>query len=214
MQTETGTFSLSPPPATYSGDHVTTFTSGNLLCYNFVGAGIESDVEKLTEDYNMMVVNMADVRALAATEYGMRELQMQDCGRSREGLLETVAGVGMVVDGSLMLPCSPMVHKLECSHHHLHAGQLHRRRPPPPALACRPPPPSSPADLQPLPVTAETDRRRLACIKPSPLAPGNSPPPSPANQPSPFVAETDRRRRLLTHHRCCRNRPPPPPPVP
>ncbi|KVI07167.1 Werner Syndrome-like exonuclease [Cynara cardunculus var. scolymus] len=43
--------------------------------YTFAGVGIESDVEKLTVDYNLVVANMADVRALAAVKYGVRELQ-------------------------------------------------------------------------------------------------------------------------------------------
>lgn len=32
-------------------------------------------MEKLTEDYNLVVANMADVRALAAEKYGVRELR-------------------------------------------------------------------------------------------------------------------------------------------
>ncbi|KAI3757638.1 hypothetical protein L6452_05181 [Arctium lappa] len=43
--------------------------------YTFAGVGIESDLEKLTEDYNLVVANMADVRLLAADKYGVRELR-------------------------------------------------------------------------------------------------------------------------------------------
>ncbi|XP_076951797.1 3'-5' exonuclease-like [Bidens hawaiensis] len=43
--------------------------------YTFTGVGIESDVEKLTEDYNLVVANMVDVRTLAADVYGVRELK-------------------------------------------------------------------------------------------------------------------------------------------
>ncbi|KAK9070372.1 hypothetical protein SSX86_010774 [Deinandra increscens subsp. villosa] len=43
--------------------------------YTFTGVGIESDVEKLTEDYNLGVSNMKDVRTLAAEAYGSRDLK-------------------------------------------------------------------------------------------------------------------------------------------
>ncbi|MFS7949622.1 putative DNA helicase [Helianthus anomalus] len=43
--------------------------------YTFTGVGIESDVEKLVEDYNLGVEKMVDVRTLAAEAYGVRELK-------------------------------------------------------------------------------------------------------------------------------------------
>ncbi|PHT32730.1 hypothetical protein CQW23_29067 [Capsicum baccatum] len=43
--------------------------------YKFVGVGIESDVEKLLEDYDMSVKNVVDVRGIAAEKYGMRSLK-------------------------------------------------------------------------------------------------------------------------------------------
>lgn len=42
--------------------------------YTFVGLGIESDVEKLLEDYELSVANTVDLRSVAAENYGMREL--------------------------------------------------------------------------------------------------------------------------------------------
>ncbi|KAI3762476.1 hypothetical protein L1987_52906 [Smallanthus sonchifolius] len=43
--------------------------------YTFTGVGIENDVEKLTEDYNLVVARMADVRSLAADAYGVKALK-------------------------------------------------------------------------------------------------------------------------------------------
>ncbi|KAD6796438.1 hypothetical protein R6Q59_019775 [Mikania micrantha] len=43
--------------------------------YTFAGVGIENDVEKLTEDYNLVVARTADLRTLAADAYGVRELK-------------------------------------------------------------------------------------------------------------------------------------------
>nr|XP_043616960.1 Werner Syndrome-like exonuclease [Erigeron canadensis] len=43
--------------------------------YTFVGVGIENDVEKLIEDYNLGVEKMVDVRTVAADFYGMKELK-------------------------------------------------------------------------------------------------------------------------------------------
>ncbi|XP_071732209.1 3'-5' exonuclease-like [Rutidosis leptorrhynchoides] len=43
--------------------------------YTFVGVGIESDVEKLILDYNLVVAKTVDVRTLAADVYGLKELK-------------------------------------------------------------------------------------------------------------------------------------------
>ncbi|KAI3508291.1 hypothetical protein L1887_23297 [Cichorium endivia] len=43
--------------------------------YTFAGVGIDNDLEKLTEDYNLVAAKTADVRALAAEKYGVRELK-------------------------------------------------------------------------------------------------------------------------------------------
>ncbi|CAI9302442.1 3'-5' exonuclease [Lactuca sativa] len=43
--------------------------------YTFAGVGIDNDLEKLTEDYNLVAAKTADVRALAAEKYGLRELK-------------------------------------------------------------------------------------------------------------------------------------------
>lgn len=43
--------------------------------YDFVGVGIESDVEKLLEDYELSVKNVVDLRGIAADAYGMRNLR-------------------------------------------------------------------------------------------------------------------------------------------
>ncbi|KAL8199744.1 hypothetical protein R6Q57_013312 [Mikania cordata] len=43
--------------------------------YTFAGVGIENDVEKLTEDYNLVIARTADLRTLAADAYGVRELK-------------------------------------------------------------------------------------------------------------------------------------------
>ncbi|KAK1441477.1 hypothetical protein QVD17_07397 [Tagetes erecta] len=43
--------------------------------YTFTGVGIENDVEKLIEDYNLVVAKMEDVRKLAADVYGLKELK-------------------------------------------------------------------------------------------------------------------------------------------
>ncbi|KAK9048004.1 hypothetical protein SSX86_033034 [Deinandra increscens subsp. villosa] len=42
--------------------------------YTFTGVGIEYDVNKLIDDYNLGVSNVKDVRRLAADAYGEREL--------------------------------------------------------------------------------------------------------------------------------------------
>ncbi|XP_059287056.1 3'-5' exonuclease-like [Lycium ferocissimum] len=47
---------------------------GNRECV-FVGVGIESDVEKLLEDYEISVGNVVDLRAKAADAYEMRNLR-------------------------------------------------------------------------------------------------------------------------------------------
>ncbi|KAF2288051.1 hypothetical protein GH714_004111 [Hevea brasiliensis] len=41
----------------------------------FVGVGIESDVEKLVEDYGLSVRNTVDLRGLAAEKLGVKELK-------------------------------------------------------------------------------------------------------------------------------------------
>ncbi|KAE9618127.1 hypothetical protein Lal_00041844 [Lupinus albus] len=41
----------------------------------FVGVGIEEDVEKLLEDYNLSVANFVDLRGVAADRYGERNLK-------------------------------------------------------------------------------------------------------------------------------------------
>ncbi|XP_057489516.1 3'-5' exonuclease-like [Actinidia eriantha] len=43
--------------------------------YTFVGVGVDSDVEKLTDDYGLSVATTVDLRSLAAAEYGVRELR-------------------------------------------------------------------------------------------------------------------------------------------
>ncbi|KAF5766786.1 putative DNA helicase [Helianthus annuus] len=43
--------------------------------YTFTGVGIESDVEKLVDDYNLGVERMEDLRTLAAEAYGEWELK-------------------------------------------------------------------------------------------------------------------------------------------
>ncbi|KAK7373845.1 hypothetical protein VNO80_07265 [Phaseolus coccineus] len=43
--------------------------------FTFVGVGIEEDAEKLLEDYNLHVVNVRDLRSLAAEKLGDRELK-------------------------------------------------------------------------------------------------------------------------------------------
>lgn len=43
--------------------------------FTFVGVGIESDVEKLIEDYNLSVGKMVDLRVLASEVYGVKELK-------------------------------------------------------------------------------------------------------------------------------------------
>ncbi|GFS31384.1 hypothetical protein Acr_00g0017000 [Actinidia rufa] len=43
--------------------------------YTFVGVGVDSDVEKLTDDYGISVATTVDLRSLAAAEYGVRELR-------------------------------------------------------------------------------------------------------------------------------------------
>ncbi|MCD7458394.1 hypothetical protein HAX54_038082 [Datura stramonium] len=43
--------------------------------YTFVGVGVESDVEKLLEDYELSVRNVVDLRGLAADAYDMRNLR-------------------------------------------------------------------------------------------------------------------------------------------
>ncbi|KAL4557078.1 hypothetical protein LXL04_035248 [Taraxacum kok-saghyz] len=43
--------------------------------YTFVGVGIDNDLEKLTEDHNLVAAKTADLRALAAEMYGLRELK-------------------------------------------------------------------------------------------------------------------------------------------
>ncbi|KAJ9179773.1 hypothetical protein P3X46_008101 [Hevea brasiliensis] len=46
--------------------------NGNFV---FVGVGIESDVEKLVEDYGLSVRNTVDLRGLAAEKLGVKELK-------------------------------------------------------------------------------------------------------------------------------------------
>ncbi|XP_016458229.1 3'-5' exonuclease-like [Nicotiana tabacum] len=43
--------------------------------YTFVGVGVENDVEKLVEDHELTVRNMADLRVLAADAYEMSNLK-------------------------------------------------------------------------------------------------------------------------------------------
>ncbi|KAA8517888.1 hypothetical protein F0562_015362 [Nyssa sinensis] len=43
--------------------------------YTFVGVGIGSDVEKLTDDHGLVVATTVDLRSLAAEQYGMMELR-------------------------------------------------------------------------------------------------------------------------------------------
>ncbi|KAL4586100.1 hypothetical protein LXL04_010731 [Taraxacum kok-saghyz] len=43
--------------------------------HTFVGIGIDNDLEKLTEDHNLVAAKTADLRALAAEMYGLRELK-------------------------------------------------------------------------------------------------------------------------------------------
>ncbi|KAL7583652.1 3'-5' exonuclease [Lactuca sativa] len=43
--------------------------------YTFTGVGIDKDVEKLKEHWNLEVANTVDIGALAAEEYGMRNLR-------------------------------------------------------------------------------------------------------------------------------------------
>ncbi|CAI9302438.1 unnamed protein product [Lactuca saligna] len=43
--------------------------------YTFTGVGIDKDVEKLKEHWNLEVANTVDIGALAAAEYGMRNLR-------------------------------------------------------------------------------------------------------------------------------------------
>ncbi|KAL8227441.1 hypothetical protein R6Q59_000073 [Mikania micrantha] len=42
--------------------------------YTFTGVGIRNDVDKLREDYNLVVLRTADLRTLAADAFGVREL--------------------------------------------------------------------------------------------------------------------------------------------
>ncbi|KAB1222804.1 Werner Syndrome-like exonuclease [Morella rubra] len=43
--------------------------------FTFVGVGIESDVEKLLDDYELEVANVVDLRDLVEEEWGIRELR-------------------------------------------------------------------------------------------------------------------------------------------
>ncbi|KAB1223004.1 Werner Syndrome-like exonuclease [Morella rubra] len=43
--------------------------------FTFVGVGIESDVEKLLDDYELQVANVVDLRGRAEEEWGIRELR-------------------------------------------------------------------------------------------------------------------------------------------
>lgn len=43
--------------------------------YDFVGIGIDSDVEKLLEDYELNVKNVVDLRGIAADAYGIKNLK-------------------------------------------------------------------------------------------------------------------------------------------
>ncbi|GFS30829.1 hypothetical protein Acr_00g0014410 [Actinidia rufa] len=49
--------------------------SSSPTLYTFVGVGVDSDVEKLTDDYGISVATTVDLRSLAAAEYGVRELR-------------------------------------------------------------------------------------------------------------------------------------------
>ncbi|KAL4565458.1 hypothetical protein LXL04_029554 [Taraxacum kok-saghyz] len=43
--------------------------------YTFVGVGIDNNLEKLTEDHNLLAAKTADLRVLAMEMYGLRELK-------------------------------------------------------------------------------------------------------------------------------------------
>ncbi|PSS33485.1 Werner Syndrome-like [Actinidia chinensis var. chinensis] len=43
--------------------------------YSFVGVGVDNDVEKLANDYDLSVATTVDLRSLAAAEYGVREMR-------------------------------------------------------------------------------------------------------------------------------------------
>ncbi|KAI3900629.1 hypothetical protein MKW92_031198 [Papaver armeniacum] len=61
--------------------------------YKFVGVGVQDDVDKLKSDYKTYVVNVVDVRDLAAGKYGSKEVN-QSVGLMK--LAEVVLGCGEI----------------------------------------------------------------------------------------------------------------------
>ncbi|KAL7585139.1 3'-5' exonuclease [Lactuca sativa] len=60
--------------------------------YTFVGVGINNDVEKLMQNWNLEVANTADIGDLAAEEYGMRNLR----NAGLKGLTRRVLGKELI----------------------------------------------------------------------------------------------------------------------